>query len=424
MRYKTEAFDLWQYLCADVYNPLIRCRIDLDGFIDEDTLKAAVTASFATIPMIRCSFAGTAGKPRWTDRGFSAEDMVCVVTPKDDSEEEVLKPLSTGIDFAIDAQLKIFVVRRHKCDTLCIIVSHLVCDTEGFKQYLYLLSDLYTKLKNNETVSAPELQPRGVRPLFAGLTVGDKLRILRSNYTAYKTANRSNQRGIDLQSGKLVTAMEKRVFYVEEFDRLKTFAKSCGATVNDCLMALFARSFCRYTNTVKIIFPSTIDLRKFIPEGCSYGISNYSSNCMCTISVHPDDKLEDTVAQVSKLMGEHKSSKDILKSVMLWRLATLLPWFFLKSNLHKYVVHPLISYTNLGVLDKEQLRFQGVNIEDAYLTASIKHRPYLQLTASTFDDRCTLGCNIHGSEADQAFVQRLLSGMRTEIAAELQHAVA
>jgi len=414
MKHKTEAFDLWQYLCADIFAPLIRCKIDFNGFLDETLLKQAVTASLETLPMIGLCFDGAQVRPRWINKGFSAEDIVRVIHVKEEAEPAVLRRLSAGIDFANEPQLKLFIVRRQDGDTLCAVISHMVCDGAGFKQYVYLLSELYTKLKNHTAAEAPPLAARGIKPLFAGITLKEKLQIVSSRYTAYKSSNQTEQHGIDFKQGASVTVIEKRTLSKETFGRLKAFAKSKNATVNDVLMALFARSFCKNTGTEKIMFPCTMDLRKFIPAGREYGISNYSSNCMCHMTVSPESALANTVKQTSEQMNVHKANQNILKSVMLWNFAAHLPWSLLKRNFPKVVTQPIISFTNLGIIDAGQLRFDGLVITDAYLTASIKPRPYLQLTVSTYNGCCTLSCNIYGSEADRQFVYRLLDDMCTE----------
>ena len=415
MAYKAEIFDLWQHLCGEIFEPLIRCGIDFEGRVDETILKQAVTASLKTIPIIGCGFGGTANRPRWVEKGFTGKDIVRVVESWQNSEDDVLKCLSSGIDFPNEPQLKIFIVRKIKDDTLCVIISHAVCDGAGFKRYLYLLGEIYTKLKNNHPIILPAFCPRGVKPLFAGIPMKEKMRILFTDYNAYSSANKTNQRGVGFQSCGSETVMKRQIISSEEFNRLKHFAKAEGVTINDCLMALFARVFCKNTDTDRILLPSTIDLRKFIPPNRAYGIGNYSSNCMCVIPVRPEDTLIDTVKRVAKQMDAHKSDKGILKSVMLWGLAARAPWFLLKWGFPKYAVQPVVSFTNLGIIDMSKLKFDNLYIKYAYLTASIKPRPYLQLTASTFNDCCTLGFNIYGSEKDKQFVCTMLGDMRKEI---------
>lgn len=413
MKYRTEPFDLWQYLCTSVYEPLIRCRIDFDGFINEDVLTQAVTASRKTIPLIGCGF--TAGqKYGWTDKRFTGEDIVSVVKAESDKELIILKCLSADIDFAEGPQLKIFIVKKSDGDTVCVVISHLICDAAGFKQYLYLLSKLYTQLINHKTELAPDFLPRGLEPLFKGLSFGERLKILSSNFQVYKIDNEPDQQGIDFKEGASITAIERLTLTEDVFKKLKGFTKENNATINDGLMTLFARSFCKNTGSEKVMFPATMDLRKFIPDGQEYGITNYSSNCMCRFSVKPHDALTDTLAQASKQMSVYKSSKDVLKPFIQLNQVSGLPLFLVKQVLHQSVMQSAITFTNLGIIDINALNFDNTKIKDVYLTASIKPRPYLQLTASTYNGRCTLGCNIYGSEKDKMFVIGLLNDIRTE----------
>jgi NRPS condensation-like uncharacterized protein len=238
---------------------------------------------------------------------------------------------------------------------------------------------------------------------------------MRRQESGYDTFDRTGQCGIDIKDGAVLTAMERRTVPAADLARLKVFAKANGATINDAFMALFARSFCKNTGTAKIKFPSTMDLRRFIPQGAKYGISNYSSMGMCAVVVQPGDTPADTVLQVSRQMRAHKSGNNILRASIKWNLAVQLPWFILKRHSAKHAIHPVITYSNIGIIDAQQLTFGGLNIRDAYLTASIKPRPYLQMTVCTYDGHCVLGCNIYGTQADQQFVSILLDDTCAEI---------
>ena len=58
-------------------------------------------------------------------------------------------------------------------------MNHMICDGAGFKDYLYLLAELYTGLERDAEYS-PELQsgPRNAGQLFAGMNMREKLKIL------------------------------------------------------------------------------------------------------------------------------------------------------------------------------------------------------------------------------------------------------
>jgi len=416
MNYKVEAFDIWQNLCKAVYEPLIRCKIDFSARIDVNTLIQAVTLSIQAVPLIGCCFDDSLNRPRWVEKSFTGRDMVRVIEAEDNVNEQITRLFSANIDFSKEPQMKVSLIRRANGDTLCVIISHIVCDGTGFKQYLYLLSKLYTNLKNNVEIPFPTLYPRGLQPLFTDIGLREKLRILCSRYDAYDSANKKDQQGVCFEENNREPHMEIRGISKEDFERLKSLARINNATVNDSLMALFARAFCKNTGIKKIMLPSTIDLRKFISAGVNFGISNYASNCMCRISVETEDSLTDTLKQVSEQMQMHKAGNSILKSVLLWAIAVhLLPYGLLKRNFTKLVTLPTISFTNLGILDQSLLHFDNLVVESVYLTASVKPSPYFQIAASTYNDCCTLSCNFYGSDSDKIWVASLLDDICAEI---------
>jgi NRPS condensation-like uncharacterized protein len=414
-KYRVEIFDIWQYLCQAVYEPLIRCRIDFSNHIDENILEKAVTLSLDSVPLINACFDGRSFRPRWIKRNFTGHDIVHVVEADLDTNKQIISLFSSNIDFTAEPQLKIHLIKKPDGDTACIIINHMICDGAGFKEYLYLLSDLYTKCKNKEDVPLPEYHYRGIRPLFAGITFAEKIGIIRSSYNAYDSSTEREQKGVTFTQGANSPFMETCVISKENLSQIKVFAKEKGVTVNDMIMTAFARVFCFKTGTDKIMLPSTMDLRKYIPSG-KYGIGNLSTNCMCNISIQENDLFADTLKQVSEQMQQHKSNKNILKSVMLWNLIVhILPFRFLKRHYAKMVKLPVVSFTNLGIVNNESLNFEDAVIKNAYLTAAIRPSPFFQLTVSTYNNNCTLSCNIYGTDCDKKWVECFLNDVCSEL---------
>ncbi|MDR2649542.1 MAG: condensation domain-containing protein [Clostridiales bacterium] len=421
MTNKAEPYDIWfylTYLWKEINDPLIRCRIDFDGPVDEDALKRAVTLSLNTVPVIGCSFECHSRGPRWVNKNFTGEDIVRVIESGIDLESRVIQCFTVGITVETEPLLRIYILRRAGGDTLCAVISHIVCDGAGFKQYLYLLSDIYTELKNGREPPAQSYYRRGIKPLFAGVSLKEKIKIQRSRsyINAYSYSNMKYQRGVDFRDGGAEAYMLRRTLSKESFYRIKRFAKMRNATINDSLMALFARAFCKNTGAESIELPSTMDLRKFVPQGVKYGVSNYTSNCVCDISVQPNDTLGQTITRVSEQMRVHKSGKDILKSVLDWNLTvSLTPYRLLKRIYEDNTIHPIVSFTNFGIINSELLNFDNTAINSIYITVSIKPRPYLLLSASTFNDACTLSSNIYGSRNDKIFIDKLFDDICSEI---------
>jgi NRPS condensation-like uncharacterized protein len=418
VKYKTEAFDIWYNLCQISYEPLVRCRLDFEGRLDPDVLTQAVTLSMRTIPLIGCCFDDSANRPRWVEKGFTGKDMVRVYEADNDVDKQIANLLFSSIDFAREPQVKIFLVRRADGDTLCAVISHLVCDAAGFKQYLYLLSELYTVLKNDKPVPAYPFHPRGTRALFTDIKLLEKMRLLCFGYSEVFDPIEKEQPDVSFGKSNPEPYKETRKIAKEDFARLKSFAKAHGATVNDSMMALYARAFCVHTGTKKVTVPSSIDLRRFISPGVNYGITNYSSNCLCHISFGSDDSLVDTLQQISEQMQRHKATNSILQAVLTWELAVrFLPYFFLKRIFSRFLTGVQLVFTNLGILEQSLLCFDNLPIKNAYLTAATTPMPFLLLNASTYDDCCTLSCSFYGSDRAEKWVNALLDHMCAEIEA-------
>ena len=416
MRYKAEAFDIWQYLCGQIYDPLIRCRIDFVGRVDEEALRRAVTESLGTIPLMGCCFEGSGRKPYWIDRGFTGEDMIRVVEAGPDVDGEIVRAYSSRIDVGSEPPLKIILVRSGGGDTLCAIVSHLVCDGAGFKEYLYLVAELYTKVRHGERLPVPHRYDRSTKPLYARVGPMERIRILRTPQPVYDFTLK-DQCGVDFHSGESETFMEHRTVSSEDFSSFRAFAKQNGATVNDGLMALFARSFCRETATTHMAFTSTIDYRRFIPPGVNYGITNYAGNCTCSLPVEPGESLQRTLTRVSSQMRVYKTGKYSLRGAIGCDVAVrLFSFTWMKKHCAAILATPAVAFTNIGIFDVGEPGFDRTPIRSVSMTASIKPRPYLQLSASTYRGTCTLSCNIYGSQEERLFVDRILDGIVEEIA--------
>jgi NRPS condensation-like uncharacterized protein len=278
---------------------------------------------------------------------------------------------------------------------------------------------LYTALEKNEPVPDRPFYTRGTKPLFTGMKLGEKIRILRSKYKdPPDLVSMDEQRGISFDKNCRDPHIALRTIPQEDLARLKGFAKARDATINDMLMALYTYALCRHTDMRYVKLPSTMDLRKFIPAGVNYGISNYSSTYRCYVSYKPGDVLTDILQQVSKQMQAYKTGNTILSYALSWGVSSrLISYASLKRHFLGDSSGAQITFTNLGILDQGMLCFGDSAIKHAYMTSVMNSAPPLLLNVSTFDNRCTLSCNFYGSSKDKEFVNTLLDYMCTEIAA-------
>lgn len=411
---KAEAFDIMQYFYSTVHDPLIHCHMHFSGHVDEVALKKAVTMSENTIPLLGCCFDVTESGPCWKAQGFTADDIVHVIEASSNTEEQEKKLLASTIDITCEPQIKIYIVRKKNSDALCVIINHMVCDGAGFKEYLYLLSNLYSQYKINwDYIPNMKSYSRRASQLLDTFSITRKLGILFSKFDLSKQKE---------QVAYCLEGDNNNPFFVvnniskEDFLTIKYNAKKHGASVNDMILTAYARVLRKESGNDKIIIPCPVDLRKYLPPNNNHGICNFTSNFICDVTISENELFEDTLIKISNQMKLQKSSTNCLKAVMMLEfILNALPFHIVQKMFSKIFTIPLISFTNLGVINKDLLRFGDVEIIDAYITGAIKHIPYFQVAVSTYDDTCTLSCNLHGTQHDKERIEYFLMEMKKEL---------
>jgi NRPS condensation-like uncharacterized protein len=412
---KTEAFDIMQYYYGTIHDPLIHCSIRFSGYLDEAALKKAVTLSEKALPLLRCCFEATVRRPYWKDHGFTAEDIVQVIEagPNEEAQKEQL--LASTIDIARGPQLQIYLVKGKSSDTLCIIINHMICDGAGFKEYIYLLSDLYTQCHDNiDFTPSLESPSRSAWQLFTNFSFLEKLNIL---FAKYDLAIPNNQLAFDLQGDNNNPFLVTQRIPKEDFLAIKGDAKKWGVTVNDLILTAYIRILHRKLRKDTIILPCPVDLRKYLSPHLKHGICNLTGDYICNVTLDENESFEDTLIKVAGQMQQQKSSTNCLKGVMLLEfIFRVFPFRAVQKILRKTHTIPVVSFTNLGVIDKQRLHFGVIGINDAYMTGAIRHVPYFQMAVSTYDDSCTLSSNLHGTPQDKVTIKDFLIQVQQELA--------
>jgi NRPS condensation-like uncharacterized protein len=411
MKYHAQPFDIWHYMCTKYgdYEPVLRGRLDFAGHLDEQILKQAVTLSLDSVRELTCRYEDAEPKTRWVTTSYTVDDLVRVIEVDGDPTSEILRVFADTIDPLVGPQTKITLVRTPTSDTYCQLMNHQICDMGGYKQYLSLVADLYTGLRQNQP--PPKLRPgnRGTNLLVKTITWPDRIRLYRHPGIMLRSTQRSAETGLDFPGGPVSPYLLRRVLAADQFGAVKRFCHAHDATVNDLMMTLFARAWAQATGQDQVQLPSTMDLRKYLPQPSQLGVTNLSQVCLCTVSIQPDDPLETTLAQMSEQMRAYKHTDTVKRSTMMWSLlCQLLPNHRLYEMFPDFLTINYLAYTNCGVFDPRTLNFDGLPLTDAFGTGALKPRPFLGLDVSTFNDQCSLLIGIHGTDWDRQFADALL----------------
>ena len=410
---KAQPFDCMQYFYGAAQEPLIRCLVQFNGHLNESTLKRAIDLSIAEFPLIACCF--DEKSHCWRKRGFTADSIVHSIEVRGEDGAAAKKLLLSSIDRTCEPQLKIFLAREDKFDTLCVIINHMVSDGGGFKEVLYLLADLYSKCEKDADyhVKPQPFGKRNLNQLLQNLGLKKKLSILFSKTQSQKPdpAMILPINGDPSSPILVIRRIEK-----EQFSQIRSFAKSSRASVNDMLLAAYIRALHRATGCTDITVPCPVDLRKYKREGQMCGICNLTANYSCHVDVTSDEPFGDTLKKVSGQMRVQKESDICLKGPMLYHMMFhILPFGTVRKLFYKISPVPVTSYTNLGMISNEEFRFGDLAVEDAFISTAVKHVPYFQLSISTYGGRCTLTSSLYGTEKDQKTVEDFLRQVENEL---------
>ncbi|MDR2492735.1 MAG: hypothetical protein LBD25_04665 [Coriobacteriales bacterium] len=416
--YKASPYDIWQSTQINLYMPLCRCRIDFAEQIDIDALKRAVDLSKRTLPLVGCTYKKGIVRDRWVNKGFSGEDIVRVVPAGDNPEERITTSLIKHSNIMGDPHVSLDVVRFADRDTLCLVVTHMLVDGRGLMEYLELIARLYTSLVKGTPLPKQHAYKRGTRPLFTKLSLSEKLSLLfGSDISDPFPLTKSTERLMwPHGEGEKVLTPLMREIAPESWMRLRAYAKRHGVTINDILIAAFARSFYQETGVVDVPIPSTIDLRARINPGTNLGITNYASGCFCEMHVKDSDSLADTAMQVRHQMMRNKTGLSVLRPIAQLSLATrLLPHRLIEPTLRKVGPRGFCSFSNVGILDDQKVVFGDTPVTRAFILAQHFWHECLHVAASTWRGRCYITCSYTSTTEWSARGEAVFDGIVHEL---------
>ncbi|HEX7482073.1 MAG TPA: hypothetical protein VF350_01210, partial [Candidatus Bathyarchaeia archaeon] len=154
--------DAYNYAASKVFSDQQLCMvIKLSGRLEEKVLAKAVRLSMDFEPVLGCKFVENEGTPFWQRRSDLDQTETCQVietaSPQKALEAFINEPIHADVDPLVSA--KIF--REKNEDIVCIKMNHSACDAGGLKEYVFLLSDLYSMLT---TCGRSSIQPNmGIR---------------------------------------------------------------------------------------------------------------------------------------------------------------------------------------------------------------------------------------------------------------------
>lgn len=389
--------DLAELAHRDRVYPVMYCKLVIRGHFDLQRLKDSIKTSSRYIPEIlysvdfkRCAFVNTY---------HTVNDVFYTGNAEGD--------FISGWDLSADTQLKIFISQNNNSWNITIGMSHVLTDGAGFLQYLYLLSSIY----NGITLPAGLLNVRDMDVLVNKIPFCIKKG---QDYVWKKAICRDYEEHEGEEYHCLCAPVSET-----DLRNICIKARSWDASINDVLMAAYARVAVRRLGETFVGIPCPVDLRKICFEKKELTIGNMTGVYRSVpVAVAKSDPFEATLLQIHKEMRRQRENLHCLYGIKLLRMlyGKVPARYLLRLIRTNYNLDP-VSYTNIGKIDSDRLYFADCSVESCYITGTYRKAPDFQLSVSTFKNVCTLNCTLYGNRKRKIEGEALLREIHKELAA-------
>lgn len=415
MKYEAEIFDKFQYLYdgTGFSDHQVHCVIYFKGKANAELIKKAAYLLLKSIPILSRTYINLGKNSYWEDRDPLVWKDLFVFTG---NPEDFERFTNSKTDEKTGPQIKLCLLQGEN-DCLSVVINHMVSDGGGFKQCMYLFSEIYSDLLRN-----PDYTPdcifdgdRGFKAIAREQGILRRLNLLLVNR---RDNNQKSTCEFPMdESDTAAPFIVSREVSPELFRNLKEYCRSVGATINDLVLAAYFRALSEMLDVKgrELSIPIMIDMRRYLKDKSFQALTNLASTTIVKAAVLPDESFTATLIKISAIMNKKKSGKLGMNTFLKLDAGFRLPFVNAYRIMGKTLRHPKIAMTNIGIIDWTRLRFADLPVENAVMYASIKYRPHLQLSVTSFDDKMTLGIGLYGSAKDRRRIETLLDYLDIEL---------
>jgi NRPS condensation-like uncharacterized protein len=412
--FNVTAQDAYNYVASKVFADQQLCIVlKLSGRIDENSFSRALRLTLDQEPVLGSRFVENGGSPYWERREDLGQIRICSMVETPSPDQGIQAFINEAMHADADPLVRSRVFREKEADTVCIKVNHSACDVGGLKEYVSILSDVYSRLCVDPKYS--------VQPNLCGRR--DQIQI----FEHIKDLDRIEPSGGPRPTWTLpqkggISPLHSIVRIPRErFNAVKKYARDKKATINDLLLTALYRTLFEINNTgyeAPMTIQVSIDLRRYCPDNKAEAICNLSGALYLGVERKPGEAFEKTLERIVVFMRKLKEnypgveSAKALEYLFRQGYPVMEKWITesgAQSREHN-LTYPLLS--NFGIL--KEYNFGGLHTVKGYITSPIMYKPGFMLGVSTYNEVMTLSIGYCGQENSEQ-VERFLKAYMEEL---------
>ncbi len=410
---KAEMWDKLHYLFREFNDRVIHVQLDYDFTVDVDIIKEFIVSLFEAAPILHSSFVDNRIRPYWVVNPYKPEDAITV---KDivaaDKDKAVEAFLMQEVNYYDKIQFRFGIFNYDGKSSVCIVTNHMCMDGGGIKYLVNKFCSDYTYYVENGKMPGgiidgtrshtavyrdlPEEDQKAAKRLFRNPSVRDR-------HKFPLTESRPNDKSF----------MPRHIIDRDTFLTLKTIGKAHGYTLNDILVGAYYESVYRlagFDKSESLTIACAIDLRRYIADPESIGLTNHTAWMQCNIP-HLGNDIFGTLKLAAESTNKFKQDKYMgLYGLPLLNFGyNAFPHFISEFAVKLGYSNPHIAMSNIGILVPKNLAICGKEPVYAFMSGAVKYKPFVLFSLISYRDEVTLAFGVRGNEDDRKIIEKFYS---------------
>ncbi len=425
--------DIYNYSTRQsMLNPQFHAIMKLDGRLDFYRLKRAVRLSFDAEPVLGSRFVEGV-RPYWKRLENLDKISFCSLEVTNNSDSAIFNFLQSHLDMSNDPMIKVKIIRAEKYDILAVKISNTCYDGVGTKEYIQLLSYIYSCLEQGITFE-PEPRKHESNDQY---WLTNELDVISNSLIVNSLQDKSNtmwafpwkQREGGASSS---VCFEFCSFSQPTLELIYQYGKSKGATVNDLILTAYYRALFKISKPpygASMDISSAVNLRRYLPNYKTQAIRNLSGGSVSTIARTKNESFEGTLTRVMSTTKKFKNRNAEFNNAISNENGENI--YF--THFHDYFEHmPQNSnfsvksstridnvcfpgLSNLGYISPSLINFGKLIVTDANLLPPVVRSPGLLLFASSYNGTLTMSIGYCIDSMRQRDMKSFLNIIKNEL---------